>query len=215
MNLGEHDQDQNRAKKGLFIVFEGIDGSGKTTQARMLADYLASRGVRVLLTSEPSDGPVGTHIRSLTTRPEPEAEALLFTEDRRDHLNRTILPALAQGVTVICDRYVYSSAAYQGARGLDPESILAENSAFALPADVTFLIEIDVDSALARIGEGRENQFTQFEVRSDLEKVDTIYRSLTDPFIIRINGEGSAEQVQKLILEELSKIEYECFFSRR
>lgn len=213
MNSCENNLDPDRAKKAPFIVFEGIDGSGKTTQAKKLADYLASRGARVLLTAEPSDGPVGAHIRSLKTRPAPEAEARLFTEDRRDHLSRTILPALAQGVTVICDRYVYSSAAYQGARGIDPESILAENSAFALPADVTFLIEIDVDAALARIASGRGNQFTTFEVRSDLEKVDTIYRSLTDPLIIRINGESSAEQVQRLIMEELSKIGCKCVSS--
>ncbi len=85
----------------------------------MLANHLASRGVRVLFTAEPSDGPVGVFIKSLKIRAQPEEEARLFTEDRRDHLRRTIVPALEKGITVICDRYVYSSAAYQGARGID------------------------------------------------------------------------------------------------
>lgn len=194
---------QEQCKKPLFIVFEGIDGSGKTTQARMLADHLASRGVRVLFTAEPSDGPVGVFIKSLEMRARPEEEARLFTEDRRDHLRRTIIPALEKGITVICDRYVYSSAAYQGARGIDPASILAENRAFALQADVTFLLEIDLDLAMERIAAGRKNTFTTFEIRSDLEKVDAIYKSLADPLLTRINGEGPPDEVHKTIVEQL------------
>ncbi len=198
--------------KPRFLVFEGIDGSGKTTQARMLADHLSSRGGRVLLTAEPSDGPVGTHIRSLKNRPEREEEERLFTEDRRDHLRRTIIPALEQGSTVICDRYVYSSVAYQGARGIDPASILTENNGFALSADVTFLIEIDVDLAMKRISAGRANTFTTFEKHSDLQKVAAIYRNLSDPFIVRIDGSGSPEQVHKLVLDHLRKIGCACLF---
>jgi dTMP kinase len=204
------DQDRGQCEKPLFIVFEGIDGSGKTTQAKMLVDRLAARGVRVLFTAEPSDGPVGVFIKSLKMRAQPEEEARLFTEDRQDHLRRTIIPALEQGITVICDRYVYSSAAYQGARGIDPGSILAQNSAFALKADVTFLLEVGVEQAMERISSGRSNTFTAFEIRSELEKVDAIYRSLADPLLTRINGEGPPEEVHKLVVEQLRKLGCTC-----
>jgi dTMP kinase len=192
--------------KSCFIVFEGIDGSGKTTQARMLANHLTSKGVQVILTAEPSEGPVGSYIRSLTNRARPEEEARLFTEDRRDHLERTIIPALTKGFIVICDRYVYSSVAYQGSRGISPKSILADNRRFALPADVTFLIEIDVDLAMKRIGSGRSNTYTPLEIRSDLEKVDSIYKTLVDPCIIRISGANSQDEVHSQILQHLLNV---------
>ncbi len=212
MKLSRNGQHDGKTSKPRFIVFEGIDGSGKTTQANMLADHFSARGGRVLLTAEPSNGPVGIHIRSLKDRPEREEEERLFTEDRRDHLRSTIIPALEQGLTVICDRYVYSSVAYQGARGIDPESILNENNKFALSADVTFLIKIDVDIAMNRIGAGRANTFTSFEKHSDLQKVDAIYRNLSDPSIVRIDGAGSPEQVHKLVLDQLRKIGCACLF---
>jgi dTMP kinase len=208
--MPKKDQHPEECKKPLFIVFEGIDGSGKTTQAKMLADRLAARGVRVLFTAEPSDGSVGVYIKSLRMRAQPEEEARLFTEDRRDHLQRTIIPALEQGKTVICDRYVYSSAAYQGARGIDPRSILAENSEFALKADITFLLEVGVELAMERISSGRSNTFTTFETRSDLEKVDAIYGSLFDPLLRRINGAGAPGRVHQLIVEQLKELGCTC-----
>ena len=119
--------------KPLFIVFEGIDGAGKSTQAGMLADRLRADEIPFILTAEPSDGPTGRLIKSLKVRPNPEEEARLFTEDRRHHVQNVIIPALKEGKTVICDRYVYSSVAYQGARGIDPAEILAENRQFVMP----------------------------------------------------------------------------------
>jgi dTMP kinase len=208
--MSAKDQDPGKCEKPLFIVFEGIDGSGKTTQAKRLVDRLAARGVRVLFTAEPSDGPVGAFIKSLKMRAQPEEEARLFTEDRRDHLRRTIIPALGQGTTVICDRYVYSSAAYQGARGLDPARILEENNDFALKADVTFLLEVGVEAAMERISSGRSNTFTTFEIRSELETVDAIYRSLADPLLRRIKGEGPPDEVHQLIVEQLSELGCTC-----
>ena len=174
--------------KPCFIVFEGIDGAGKSTQAKLLARRLADLGIPVLLTAEPSDGPVGQIIRSLTTRLEAEEEARLFTEDRRDHVERVILPALLEGRTVICDRYVHSSVAYQGARGVDQAAILSAQSPFAPQPDVIFLLEIPADIALARIDSARRGRFSTFEVREDLEAVDAVYRSITDPVIRRIDG---------------------------
>jgi len=189
-----------------FIVFEGIDGSGKSTQAKLLADRMRRDGFSVLLTSEPSDGPVGALIKSLTSRPKPEEEAHLFTEDRRDHLRRVIIPALNEGRVVICDRYVYSSAAYQGARGLDPAAIIAENCAFALRPHVTFLLEIPVQEGLARIRSGRGDRFSTFEVEEELKKVAMIYSNLSDPCVVRIDGLGPQDRIHEQIVSTLSRL---------
>jgi dTMP kinase len=189
-----------------FVVFEGIDGSGKSTQAGLLADRMRREGFSVVLTSEPSEGPVGALIKSLTVRPQPEEEAHLFTEDRRDHLRRVIIPALNGGSIVICDRYVYSSAAYQGARGVDPAAIIRENCAFALRPHVTFLLEISVEEGLARIGSGRANGFSTFEVREDLEKVAKIYSELSDPTIVRIDGLDHQERIHEQIVRTLNQL---------
>jgi len=182
-----------------FVVFEGIDGCGKTVQAEMLAGWLSKEGFRVLLTAEPSDGPIGMKIKSMDVRPAPEEEARLFTEDRRDHVGRVIAPALKEGRIVICDRYVYSSVAYQGARGIEPSSIIARNSSFAVPPDLIFLIEIPVDIALRRLRVGR-SAFSSYEERAALEAVDRIYRNLQDPAIRRVDGTGSAQSIHETIV---------------
>jgi len=189
-----------------FIVFEGIDGSGKSTQARLLADRMRRDGFSVVLTSEPSEGPVGALIKSLSVRPKPEEESHLFTQDRRDHLRRVVLPALKEGRVVICDRYVYSSAAYQGARGLDPADIIRENCAFAPRPHVTFLLEIPVEAGLARIRSGRADVFSMFEVREELEKVTKIYSSLSDPSIVRIDGLGLQDRIHEQIVGTLNQL---------
>jgi dTMP kinase len=194
------------AIKPCFIVFEGIDGAGKSTQAKLLARRLAELGIPVLLTAEPSDGPVGQTIRSLKTRLEAEEEARLFTEDRRDHVERVILPALAEGRTVICDRYVHSSVAYQGARGVDQVAIISAQRPFAPQPDVIFLLEIPADTALARIGSARRGRFSTFEVREDLEAVDAVYRSITDPVIRRIDGTSSLESIHSIIMAGLREL---------
>ena len=108
--------------RGVFLTFEGIDGSGKSTQARRLAEALRARGREVLLTREPGGAPGAEDIRNLLVtgapgRWSPESELLLFTAARRDHLERTIGPALARGAVVICDRFVDSTRVYQGLRG--------------------------------------------------------------------------------------------------
>jgi dTMP kinase len=187
--------------KPLFIVFEGIDGAGKSVQAKMLADRFQTDGIPYILTAEPSDGPMGLRIRSLTVRPEPEEEERLFTEDRRHHVRNVIMPALRRGDTVICDRYVYSSVAYQGARGIDPEKILAENHQFAVVPDLVVLLEVTVDMALSRIGRGRSDGFSAFEGRSDLEAVSAIYSAMSDPAIHRMDGSLPPDELHREIVE--------------
>ena len=191
----------------LFIVFEGIDGTGKTLQAKMLASRLQECGAPCLLTAEPSDGPYGRQIRSLTYRLSPHEEARLFAADRRDHVERVIVPALATGQTVICDRYVYSSVAYQGARGVEMALILEENRPFARPADVTFLLEIPVKTALARIRCFRSPHLSPFEKKEDLEAVAAVYRALKDPSIKRIDSTPSPEAVHENIVRILREFQ--------
>jgi len=190
----------------LFIVFEGIDGCGKSTQARMLADRLAKSGVPVLLTAEPSDSSAGQAIKSMKTRLSAEEETRLFTEDRRDHVKHVIEPALREGRTVVCDRYIYSSVAYQGARGINPQAIISTNREFARPPDITFLLEIHVEAALSRIASKRPEGFSPFELREDLIAVDAVYRGLNDPFLYKIDGGPTAEQVHEAVLDILVEV---------
>lgn len=190
-----------------FIVFEGIDGCGKSTQAAMLAEKLRESGIPVLLTAEPSSGPVGRAIRSLGVRPDLREEVRLFTEDRRHHVSNVIEPALEKGCTVICDRYVYSSVAYQGARGADIRQIMSANSSFALKPHVVILVEIDIDVAISRIASGRSGRFSPFEVRESLEAVDRIYRGLSDPVIRRLDGSNSPQQIHQDILRTIADLQ--------
>lgn len=185
--------------KPLFIVFEGIDGAGKSVQTSMLADRLRADGIPFILTAEPSDGPTGRLIKSLQVRVDPEEETRLFTEDRRHHVQNVVLPALKEGKTVICDRYVYSSVAYQGARGVDPDRILAENRRFIMP-DLIFMLEITVEMALSRIRSGRSQGFSAFEARSNLVLVSSIYQSIADPAMHRMDGSLPPEKLHRQIV---------------
>ncbi len=191
----------------LFIVFEGIDGSGKSTQAQRLADYFKTRSVPVILTAEPSDSPSGLLLKSLKSRLDPETEAQLFIEDRRHHVQNVILPSLAAGYSVICDRYVYSSVAYQGSRGISPDEILNRNFQFAPVPDIVFLIEIPVELAMERIRKNRSGNFSAFEKLESLRQVDRIYRSLDRKEIVRIDGTKIEQQVAQAIIDTVKSLD--------
>lgn len=143
---GEH-------RPGRFIVLEGIDGAGTTSQTERLLFWLASHGLRVHRTAEPSGGPIGRLIRSLlsasATPLEPRAMALLFAADRRDHLQREIEPLLAQGVIVLCDRYVLSSLAYQTVAGV-PHAVVTQANAEVRRPDLTLFFSLPVSVAAQR-----------------------------------------------------------------
>jgi dTMP kinase len=142
----------------VFITFEGLDGSGKTTQARLLADSLTRDGVEVVSTREPGGTPLGDSIRDLVLHGDhvaPWAEAALYTAARAQHVEQVIRPALERGATVVCDRYLDTSVAYQGAgRELGTEVILELNlqAVGGLLPDRTILVELDAEAALARVG---------------------------------------------------------------
>jgi len=142
----------------VFVTFEGIDGSGKTTQARLLAERLEREGVDVVLTREPGGTPLGEAVRDLVLHGEhvaPWAEVALYAAARAQHVDQVIRPALERGATVVCDRYVDSSAAYQGgARRLGVDTVLELNLTVVggLMPDRTVLVEVSPETAAARVG---------------------------------------------------------------
>ncbi|MEL6204969.1 MAG: dTMP kinase [Pseudomonadota bacterium] len=157
------------ASRGLFISFEGIDGSGKSTQARMLHDRLVAQGERPLLTREPGGSPGAEEIRRLLVEGEahrwsPESEILLFTAARRDHLERRIRPALTEGRTVITDRFADSTRVYQGAARADLRGLVDRLHAevIAVEPDLTLVIDMAPETALAR-GLARDSGEDRFE----------------------------------------------------
>ena len=151
---------------GLFIVLEGIDGAGTTTQSAELAKFLESKGERAIVTSQPSRGPIGRLIRQIlkeklqTELPDgqseavdPETVALLFAADRLNHLQAEVRPYLAQGTHVICDRYVVSSFVYQGVE-VEIDFVRRIN-ALALEPDLMFFVKVDPEVAMRRIEDSR------------------------------------------------------------
>ena len=160
-------RDLNR--RGLFVTFEGIDGSGKSTQARRLAADLRDQGREVVLTREPGGSPGAEEIRSLVLEGDPdrwsaETEILLFTAARRDHMERTIWPALKSGAVVICDRFADSTRMYQGlSRGqLRPMVDKLHEMMIGEEPDVTLLIDMDPETGLSR-AKGRQGHEERFE----------------------------------------------------
>jgi dTMP kinase len=142
---------------GLFVSFEGIDGSGKSTQARLLAEALRARGRQVVLTREPGGSPGAEEIRRLvlegaTDRWSAETEILLFTAARRDHLEKTIRPALARGEVVICDRFADSTRVFQGLTRGDLAATVdrLHDLMIGVEPDLTLLIDLDAAAGLAR-----------------------------------------------------------------
>ncbi len=154
---------------GLFITFEGIDGSGKSTQARLLSAYLKSKGTDVVLTREPGGSPGAEEIRRLLVegspdRWTPETEILLFTAARRDHLEQTIRPALARGATVISDRFADSTRVYQGAARGELADLVnrLHEMVIGVEPDLTFIIDMEPAEALSR-GLARKSGEDRFE----------------------------------------------------
>ncbi|RXV66352.1 dTMP kinase [Roseovarius sp. A46] len=157
--------------RGLFVSFEGIDGSGKSTQARLLADRLRGAGREVVLTREPGGSPGAEEIRKLLLtgdgdRWSPETELLLFTAARRDHLERVIAPAIERGAVVISDRFADSTRVYQGVGRADLRPVVDELHALmiAREPDLTLLIDIGPREGLERAAErgGGEARFEDF-----------------------------------------------------
>ncbi len=185
-----------------LIVFEGIDGAGKSTQILCLGAWLQQAGRVCRLFKEPTDGPLGTKIRSLAKmqqRLPVEEEYGLFLEDRRWNIDHQMAPALARGEVVLLDRYYYSTAAYQGIRGLDAEKILRENEVFALKPGLALFFELSVEQALQRIQQGREGGFDAFERKCDLERIHAAFEKIDRPEIVRVNAALPQQELEQVI----------------
>ncbi|MDR1939707.1 MAG: dTMP kinase [Clostridiales bacterium] len=200
-------------KKGKFIVFEGVDGSGKSTQSKLLAEYLASKGISCRLTREPTDSPIGALARQCMTgriTADERTISALFAADRLDHLYNDrdgILGLIDRGISVISDRYYFSSYAYHGVH-LDMKWVIETNrlSAEVLRPDINIYLDIEPDKAIMRLGERgsleryekldnikkvRDKYFEAFELLKDSENV-VVIKSLE-------NYLETAESVKKAV----------------
>lgn len=194
--------------QGLLLVIEGIDGTGKSTLARGVVEALNAAGRPAVFSCEPTHGPIGRRIRDLAARSERvplEEEIDLFLADRREHQAGLIRPALAAGKVVVLDRYYYSSVAYQGARGGDPQEILRRNEAEALRPDVLVMLELPVEEALRRITHARGGAPDAFEGESYLRRVESLFATIQHPRLVRLDARQSADvlRAQVLTLAEL------------
>lgn len=191
--------------RGILIAVEGIDGAGKTTQVRRLAEVLERAGFDVVTTKEPTDrSEWGRLIRAsaVTGRLDLTRELHAFLEDRREHVESLIGPALQAGKIVLVDRYYFSSVAYQGARGGDAAKILRLNEAFAPVPDLLVHLEVEPAVGIARI-RSRGDQENTFEQEADLRRAGEIFGTIDRPFLLRLDGRLSIEEITHLILARL------------
>lgn len=205
------------AEQGRFIAFEGGEGTGKSTQAAMLADALQARGYEVELTREPGGTPGAEAIRSLLLNPPGEgwnarAEALLFAAARSDHVATLIRPAIARGAWVVCDRFVDSSRAYQGGAGGLGDDAITTLHAFGsdgLRPDLTILLQVDEATLAARL-DARDGDTSDAIGGRGLDyhrAVAASFRAMAnadpDGFVV-LDGTGSPEQVHARVIEAVS-----------
>ncbi len=199
---------------GKFIVFEGLDGSGQTTQANSLKDFLVKKGYKVVLTKEPTlSSKAGREIRKILDKEKslsPRKLQEFFAQDRRKHLKDLIIPALKQKKIVISDRYFFSSLAYGSAEGLSLNQLIKLNKKFLMP-DLTFILKVKPETCIKRIKK-RGTKRTLFEKKLKLKKVWGFYEILPEYFkgigflnkVYVINGERPVKEVS----EEIKKIVY-------
>lgn len=192
-------------RPGFLVVIEGIDGSGKSTQARLLAKQLKNVGLPVIILREPTRGKWGRQIRAkarVETTLNPQEELELFMRDRQDNVKRHIQPALNQGKIVILDRYYFSTMAYQGARGIDPDFIRRLNEAFAPRPDAVFILHLRAAEGLARIHHRRKKDIL-FEQERYLEKVEEIFGRLKGRHFYHLDATQSKEKIGEIIFRRV------------
>ena len=191
-------------QKGLLIVFEGIDGTGKSTQLDLLARDLRQKNYPVITTREPTDGVHGQAIRRLYVNRDQfskEEELQLFLDDRREHVEQLIQPALDRHQIILCDRYFLSTAAYQGAVGFDPQDILELNR-FAPDPDLALLFLSSTEQSIQRIS-NRGDTLNNFEQKEQLHRVAKLFLSLQLPYIQQIDGSGTIQAVHQQVVRKI------------
>jgi dTMP kinase len=230
--MSEPHAESERRFPGVFIVVEGIDGSGSTTHTKLLGKALRQRGLKVLETCEPSPGPIGSMIRQVLSRRlfVPDATgprgfawstmALLFAADRMDHLDSTIVPALRDGAVVLSDRYDLSSLAYQSVTAPSGEKVvpwIRELNAAALRPDLTVVIDVPVEVAEERRRSrgGLEEMFDAKELQSRLAAVYGDAEALVpNDRVAHVTGVGAVSDVAASILDAVVALD-PAFFNPR
>lgn len=208
---------EKNLKKGLFITFEGVEGAGKTTNIKYIAEQIQKKGIDILLTREPGGTDIGEAIREiLISKDFPEmhyiTELLLMFAARSEHINKKIIPALEKGTWVLCDRFTDASYAYQGAgRGVDKKNIkLLENMVQdKLQPDYTFLFDLEAKTGLSRARQrGETDRFEQQHI-DFFNRVRMEYLNMASSDIQRykiINAQYDIETVRSQISDILNKI---------
>jgi dTMP kinase len=191
--------------RSLFLVVEGIDGAGKTTQVQLLKQALERDGESPVVSKEPTNGAWGKLIKesAASGRLSLEEELNAFIEDRKEHVATLIRPSLEAGKIVILDRYFYSTIAYQGARGVNVGEIRAlMESQFPIP-DAVFILDVDPAVGVHRIAHLRGEQPNLFENRDDLARARAIFNSVHGPTVHHVDGGMAIEAVHGRIMELL------------
>ncbi len=186
---------------GFLLAIEGIDGAGKSSQVEAVARVLSARGLACLTTREPTDGRWGRILRESAAqgRLSPEEELEAFLEDRKEHVRKLIRPSLAAGKIVLTDRYYFSTVAYQGARGYDPDELLRRNEAVAIEPHLLVIIDMDPDTGLARVG-NRDGAANFFESHAQLSRSREIFLSIRKPYAHRVEGRNRPDDIRDDIL---------------
>lgn len=199
-------------KKPLFVVFEGIDGSGKSTACAETERVLLERNEPCLRLAEPTKGVHGAKIRSLLSqplKPDPDVMLELFVKDREEDVACNIGPALNEGRIVLIDRYFYSNAAYQGASGIPYTRILKVNARYGFPVpDRVYLFDIDPAAALARVNSRNDQSGTEsdaFEKEPFLRDVRELYLKMADERFVVIDASAPREKILSLVIDDLER----------
>ncbi|MBW2092280.1 MAG: dTMP kinase [Deltaproteobacteria bacterium] len=195
-----------RLEKGVFVAFEGIDGSGKTTQAFLFKERVEKEGFEAVYVKEPTSGPWGQKIKDIALHGRkgvtPRQELNYFIFDREEDVRNNIKPALERKAVVIADRYYYSTIAYQSALGLDPEEIRSLNAAFPVP-DLVFIFSISPELGRLRITSSRKEQANKgYEQLEYLVSVKRFYEALSDPNIVRLDGALDIETLAQRVWDK-------------
>lgn len=187
---------------GYLIAIEGIDGAGKSTLTSLVQERLEAKNFRVVRTKEPTTGQWGQMLRdsAATGRLSLEEEVEMFIKDRKEHVETLIIPALREGKVVLIDRYYFSTMAYQGARGMDPEELMRRNEEFAPEPDLLVLLDVDPKLGLERV-RSRGDRANLFENAGALEKARAIFNNIRKPYLCRLDGSQPLEKSRDLILE--------------